>query len=220
MIPRGHPEIFTCRQAAEVIIVADQLAKKRGSGDDFQLDPMFPRIERAVTGILTNAKVVAPVDVLGRGEGAYPDARLPVSGGRPAMSKSWTCPACGRTFAQKNQRHACGTGDRRSVLRDRPEALVRLYASIEAFAKSLGPVEVVARDRYVLFRSVRIFADLVMMTDAVRIAIHLRRRVDDAIFFKIVSGPRAVTHVAKLRTDEEWTAVRAYVKEAYEASLS
>jgi hypothetical protein len=106
------------------------------------------------------------------------------------------------------------------VLRDRPEALVHLYASIEAFARSLGPVEIVARDRYVLFRSARIFADLVMMTDAVRIAIHLRRRVDDPLFFKIVSDPRAVTHVAKLRRNEEWMTIKAYVQEAYEASLS
>jgi predicted transport protein len=106
------------------------------------------------------------------------------------------------------------------VLRDRPEALVRLYRSIEAFAKSLGTVEVVTRDRYVLFRSVRIFADLVIMTDAVRIAIHLRRRVDDPIFSKIVSDSKHVTHVAKLKTDEDWAAVKAYVKEAYEASLS
>jgi hypothetical protein len=31
---------------------------------DFRLDPMFPRIERAVAAILANGKVVAPVDVL------------------------------------------------------------------------------------------------------------------------------------------------------------
>jgi len=136
------------------------------------------------------------------------------------MPKLWTCPTCGRNFAQKNQRHACGTGERSAVLRGRPEALVRVYESIEAFARSLGPVELVTRDRYVLFRSVRIFTDIVMMTDAVRIAIHLRRRVDDPIFFKIVSGPKSVTHVAKLKTSEDWAAVRAYFKEAYDASIS
>jgi hypothetical protein len=32
--------------------------------DDFQHDPMFPRIERAVAAILANGKVVTPVDVL------------------------------------------------------------------------------------------------------------------------------------------------------------
>ena len=96
---------------------------------------------------------------------------------------------------------------------------VRLYGAIEAFARSLGPIELVTRERYVLLRSVRIFTDLVIMADAVRIAIHLRRRVHDAIFFKIVADAKGVTHVAKLRTDEDWAAVQAYVKEAYEASL-
>ena len=71
-----------------------------------------------------------------------------------------------------------------------------------------------------LLRSTRIFADLVIMTNAVRVAIHLRRRVDDPSFFKIVSDARKVTHVVELKTAEEWAAVRGYVQEAYEASLS
>jgi hypothetical protein len=39
-------------------------ARKRVSVNDFQLDPMFPRIEHAVAVILANQKAVAPVDVL------------------------------------------------------------------------------------------------------------------------------------------------------------
>ena len=89
----------------------------------------------------------------------------------------WKCPKCKRSFTRKNQRHACGTGDRSEVLRNRPDALVALYDSVESFAKSLGSIEIVARERYVLLRTVRIFADMVIMTDAVRIAIHLERRV-------------------------------------------
>jgi predicted transport protein len=134
--------------------------------------------------------------------------------------QSWKCPTCSRSFTRKNQRHACGTGDRREVLRNRPDALVRLYDSIESFAKSLGPIEIVARERYVLFRSVRIFVDLVIMADAVRIAIHLRRRVDNDVFFKVVEDKKGVTHVAKLRSQKEWLLVRALVKEAYESSLA
>ena len=135
------------------------------------------------------------------------------------MSKSWACPSCGRAFTQTNQRHACGTGDRSDILRNRPEALVRLYGKIEAFAKSLGPVEIVTRERYALFRSSRIFSDLVMMSDAVRLAIHLKRQLNDAIFFKVVSSPKAVSHVAKLTTSDDWLAVKPYFEEAYEASI-
>jgi hypothetical protein len=105
------------------------------------------------------------------------------------------------------------------VLRNRPEPVVRTYAAIEAFAKALGPIELVARERYVLLRSVRIFADLVIMTDAVRVAIHLARRVDDPVFFKVVEDRKKVTHVAKLADVSEVRAIEGYLKEGYDASL-
>jgi hypothetical protein len=94
-----------------------------------------------------------------------------------------------------------------------------LYNLVEAFARSLGPIEVVARERYVLLRSVRIFADLVIMADAVRIAIHLKRKVTDPIFFKVGADARHVTHVAKLHTQKDFAAIKPYLKEAYRASL-
>ena len=125
------------------------------------------------------------------------------------MSKdSWSCPKCHRAFTQINQRHACGTGSREQVLRNRPAELVHVYELIEAYAKTLGPVEIVTRQRYALFRSVRIFADLSVMTNCVRLVIHLRRRVADPVFFKIVTGAKtAVSHIAKLTTPAEWKAV-------------
>ena len=141
--------------------------------------------------------------------------------GMPGTPKAtpWKCPRCARSFTQKNQRHACGTGDRSDVLRNRPNSIVRLYRLVETFAKSLGPVEIVARERYVLLRSVRIFADLVIMVDAVRIAIHLKRTVKDPIFFKVGTDARHVTHVAKLCTQKDFSAIKSYLKEAYQASL-
>jgi hypothetical protein len=133
---------------------------------------------------------------------------------------SWSCPKCRRVFTQVNQRHACGTGSREEVLRNRPEALVHIYELIEAYAKTLGPIEIVTRQRYALFRSVRIFADLTVMTSCVRLVIHLRRRVADPAFLKIVAGEKmSVSHVAKLTTPDEWKAVKSYFEEAYRVSL-
>lgn len=40
------------------------MVNKRVTVHDFRSDPMFPRIERAVATILTNSKVVTPVEVL------------------------------------------------------------------------------------------------------------------------------------------------------------
>lgn len=95
-----------------------------------------------------------------------------------APGSRWTCRKCGSSFTQVNQRHACGTTDGSDVLRNRPESVMRTYVAIEGFVKSLGSIELVARKRYVLLRSVRVFADLVIMADAVRVAIHLERRVN------------------------------------------
>ena len=133
---------------------------------------------------------------------------------------TWKCPDCGRSFSRKGQRHACGTGDRSEVLRHRPASVVAVYETVEAIAQSLGRIEIVARERYVLFRTTRIFADLVIMSDAVRLAVHLPREVADAIFIKIAHDKKGVTHVAKLKTVTEAERMRAYLAEAHEYSLA
>jgi len=136
------------------------------------------------------------------------------------MTNTWTCPRCDRAFTGKNQRHACGTGDRADVLRNRPPEVVELYAALEKFAKSLGPVEFVTRKRYVLFRSNRIFADVVIMSDALRLAIHLSRKAEHKLFMKVASDRKHVTHVAKLRSTEEFQSMKPFLREAYEHSIS
>ena len=132
---------------------------------------------------------------------------------------TWRCPTCKRQFTRANQRHACGTGDRAGVLRNRPAELVELYSALEAFAKSLGPVEFVARERYVLFRTTRIFVDVVIMAGAVRLAIHLGRTAKHPLFMKVVADKRHVTHVVQLRSPVELEAMKPFVREAHAHSL-
>jgi Domain of unknown function (DUF5655) len=136
------------------------------------------------------------------------------------MPATWKCPECGRSFARKSQRHACGTGDRGQVLRNRDPAVVAAYQAVETFAQSLGPIEIVARERYVLLRTIRIFADMVIMTDAVRIAVHLKCEVDAAMFVKVARDDKGVTHVARLKNKADVEEIKPYLKEAYEHSLT
>ncbi len=134
------------------------------------------------------------------------------------MTPLWSCPSCKRQFTRPNQRHACGTGDRHHVLRNRSPELVALYLAIEAFAQSLGAVEFVARERYVLLRSTRIFADLVVMVSSIRLAIHLPRQAAHPRFSKIVADRRHVTHVAELRQSAEFDELKPFLREAYLSS--
>ena len=136
------------------------------------------------------------------------------------MTTAWACPKCKRRFTRKNQRHACGTGERADVLRNRPPEIVALYAALETFVKSLGSVEFVTRERYVLLRSNRIFADVVVMSDGLRLAIHLSRKVDHKLFMKVGADRKHVTHVAKLHDMEEFKAMKPFLREAYEYSIS
>lgn len=132
----------------------------------------------------------------------------------------WQCSECKREFARKNQRHACGIGNRDDVIRDRPQSVVEVYKAIEDYVCKLGKVETVARDRYVLFRSTRIFVDLSIMKDVVRIAIHIGRKIENPIFIKVVDDGKQITHVAKIGSLNELKKIEPLMKEAYEFSLS
>jgi predicted transport protein len=133
---------------------------------------------------------------------------------------AWACPQCKRRFTRRNQRHACGTSDGTDVLRNRSPELVETYLTLEKLLKAFGDVELVKRDRYVLFRSARIFADVVIMSDAVRLAFHLSRQVAHESFVKVVRDRRHVTHVVKLQGVEQVRAMEGFLREAYEFSIS
>jgi predicted transport protein len=139
---------------------------------------------------------------------------------RAAGAVTWTCPRCRRAFRQENQRHACGTGDRAEVLRGRSDALVHLYQALEQYLQALGPIEVVARERYVLFRSTRIFTDLTVMVAALRVVVHLRREVRDPLFIKAVHDRGRVSLVARVETEDQLRALEPYLREAYLLSIA
>jgi predicted transport protein len=130
------------------------------------------------------------------------------------------CPKCNRRFTRRSQRHACGTGEGEDVLRNRPATLVSLYDSMVTFVKAFGQVELVTRDRYVLMRSTKIFADLVVMSSALRLAIHLPREVPAPIFIKVVTGRRHITHVAKIQSEADFNNLKSLLREAYDFSVA
>lgn len=135
------------------------------------------------------------------------------------MKSVWSCPKCGRSFTRRNQRHACGTGDRSEVLKNRRPTIVSLYEDLERFVTTLGPVEFVTRERYVLLRSKRIFADLTVMTDALRLVVHLPRRVRHELIIKAAEDRKRYSHVAKLYTRKDLATFKPFLREAYKFSL-
>ncbi len=132
---------------------------------------------------------------------------------------TWICPRCDRTFRQVNQRHACGVGSAATLLKDRSPALADLYRRLELTVKGFGNVEVVTRDRYALFRTTRIFADLTVMRDALRVVIHLGRTARAPQFIKIGKRNTRVSHVALVRTPEDLRAIMPFLREAFDLAV-
>lgn len=133
---------------------------------------------------------------------------------------SWACPRCKRIFRQVNQRHACGTGDASTLLKDRPKALVDLYRRLERTARSFGDVEVVTRDYYALFRTTRIFMDLTVMRDALRVVIHLDRVAKSPCFVKVGQDRKRVSHVALVKTAADLRVITPFLREAFDLAAT
>src|SRR5215475_4256595 len=133
---------------------------------------------------------------------------------------AWVCPQCDRTFRQVNQRHACGVGSAATLLKNRPPALTDLYRKLETTVRGFGNVEVVTRDRYALFRTTRIFTDLTVTRDALRVVIHLGRKVRAPYFIKSGPSGNRVSHVALVRTPGDLRAVMPFLREAFDLATS
>ena len=133
---------------------------------------------------------------------------------------AWACPRCDRTFRQVNQRHACGVGSAATLLKGRPPALADLYRKLESTVVRFGGVEVVTRDRYALFRTTRIFADLTVTRDALRVVVHLGRKVSAPYFIKIGPSGNRVSHVVLVRTPGELRTVMPFLREAFDLARS
>ena len=106
------------------------------------------------------------------------------------------------------------------MLKNRPPALADLYRKLEATVEGFGGVEVVTRNRYALFRTTRIFADLTVTRDALRVVIHLGRKASAAYFIKVVQGDKRVSHVAHVRTGADLRAIVPFLREAYNLAAS
>ncbi len=133
---------------------------------------------------------------------------------------SWACPRCDRTFRRANQRHACGVGSAATILKNRPPALADLYRKLETAVRGFGKVEVVTRDRYALFRATRIFADLTVTRDALRVVVHLGRKVNAPYFIKVGPSGNRVSHVAFVRTAGDLRTVMPFLREAFDLAVS
>lgn len=139
------------------------------------------------------------------------ESRLPAN-----ATPLWTCPKCRRQFARARQQHICSAGTRAKVLKNRREEVVALFEALERQAKALGPVEFVARERYIILRSKHIFADVIMLADSLRVVVHLPVMARHALFKKITADRKWVSHTAKVRNAAELEQLQPFLRAAWD----
>jgi len=130
----------------------------------------------------------------------------------------WTCPSCGRTFANPNQTHTCAllcsldshfTG-KDKVVRD-------LFDLVLAVISARGPVTVLPEKTRIALHVRMSFAALMPRRHWLDGHLVLARRVDHSRFRKIeVYSPRNILHTFRLHAPADVDQLSPLLTEAYD----
>ena len=129
----------------------------------------------------------------------------------------WTCPRGGRSFANRNQSHACGRLDLGRHLDGRDPEVVAIFRRLVELAEGNGPVTVLAEKTRVAFQVRMSFAAFTLRRRWVDGHVVLARRLEHPRFRRVETfSPRNHLHQFRLeRLEEVDDEVAAWLAEAY-----
>jgi Domain of unknown function (DUF5655) len=129
----------------------------------------------------------------------------------------WTCPRCGRSFANRNQPHACGPLDLARHLDGKDPQVVATFRRLVELAERNGPVTVLAEKTRIAFQVRMSFAAFTLRRRWVDGHVVLARRLEHPRFRRVESfSPRNHVHHFRLAAPEEADQeVAAWLAEAY-----
>lgn len=131
----------------------------------------------------------------------------------------WTCPRCGRRFANRNQWHSCGRTSERQHLRGASPEVAAIYRRFAAMVRRCGPVTVEALTTRIGFKARTTFAAVSLGRDRLRAHVILRRRLESRRFTRVQSySPGSHEHGFEIRRLEDLDdEVQGWLCEAYAA---
>jgi Domain of unknown function (DUF5655) len=134
----------------------------------------------------------------------------------------WACPACGRTFANRNQTHTCArlSDLDRHFARSSP-AVRATFDRVLAVADALGPVQVLAEKTRIALHARMSFAAFQPRLHWLAGHLVLARQITSPRFARIdVISPRNVVHQFRLTTpDEVDDQFASWLAEAYQVGI-
>jgi hypothetical protein len=129
----------------------------------------------------------------------------------------WTCPRCGRSFANRNQQHACGPLDLERHLAGRDPEVLAIFERLVELAERNGPVTVLPEKTRVAFQVRMSFDAFALRRRWVDGHVVLARRLEHPRFRRVETfSPRNHLHQFRLeRLEEVDEEVAAWLAEAY-----
>jgi hypothetical protein len=134
----------------------------------------------------------------------------------------WTCPDCGRAFANRNQTHTCAPlHDLAWHLDGKPPEIASIVHRVIAAAQECGPVTVLPEKTRIALAARMSFAALVPRRRWVDGHVVLSRRLEDPRFTRIETfSPRNHLHAFRLVSPGDVdSGFRAWMREAYEVGV-
>jgi len=134
----------------------------------------------------------------------------------------WTCPQCGRRFANRGQTHTCAPlGSLDDHLAGKPDVIREIVERLIEVTERNGPFEVLPEKTRIAFHARMSFAALQPRRGWVDGHVVLARRREDPRFRRIESfSPRNHLHAFRLETvDEVDDEVADWLAEAYAVGM-
>jgi hypothetical protein len=129
----------------------------------------------------------------------------------------WTCPRCGREFANRNQWHACGAWTVDDHLRVATPEVAELFGRFVELVERCGHVTLAPTTTRIGFKVRMTFAAVSLRRDRLDAHVILARRLEDPRFVEVVSlGPRSHQHRFRIASPDELDdQVLGWLSEAY-----
>ena len=134
----------------------------------------------------------------------------------------WTCPRCGRTFANRNQTHTCARlGELERHFEGSTPAVRATFDRLLTVVSALGPFDVLSEKTRIALHARMSFAALVPRRTWLAGHLVLAREIRSPRFSRIdVYSPRNVVHQFRLRAPEEVDdQFAAWLAEAYQVGI-
>lgn len=129
----------------------------------------------------------------------------------------WTCPHCGRQFANQNQSHACGRYSVEDHLESASPQVARLYMQFVDLVDNCGETIVEATKTSIALKSPGLFAVVHFQKKGLKVSFWLPRRIDHTRISRIEAiSPQEYVHNVKLASlDDLDDQLQNWLCEAY-----